>query len=227
MKPIKLASLPTIKRLPSYLHVVEAAAKEGRAFISGTVIAEELELEPIQVRKDLAITGIIGKPRIGFPVGELIEAINAFLHWNQVHNAIIVGAGHLGSALMGYAEFPRHGLHIIAAFDANPEKIGRTINDVPIYGIDELTNQIRGTVVDLAVLTVPSAYAQETTDLLVGCGIKAIWNFTNVKIKAPEDVVVQKEDLSSGYAVLSVKMRVLSDPHFAALQHHTATTGTR
>lgn len=224
---MKLASLPTIKRLPSYLHVVEAAAREGRDFISGTVIAEELELEPIQVRKDLAITGIIGKPRIGFPVQELIEAINTFLHWNHVHNAIIVGAGHLGSALMGYAEFPRHGLRIIAAFDASPDKIGRNINGVPIYGVDELTNQVHGTAVDLAVLTVPSGYAQEMTDLLVECGIKAIWNFTNVKIKTPEDVVVQKEDLSSGYAVLSVKMRVLNDPHFEALQHHTAQTGTR
>ena len=79
MKSMKLASLPTIKRLPSYLHVIEAAQREGREFISGTVIAEELELEPIQVRKDLAVTGIIGKPRIGFPVNELIQSINSFL----------------------------------------------------------------------------------------------------------------------------------------------------
>lgn len=213
MKPIKLASLPTIKRLPSYLHIVEAAAREGREYISGTVIAEELELEPIQVRKDLAITGIIGKPRIGFPVHDLINAINSFLHWNRVHNAVIVGAGHLGSALMGYAEFPRHGLHIIGAFDSDPEKIGQTINGVPIFSLDDLNTWIRGKEVDLAVLTVPSVHAQSMTDVLVKCGIKAIWNFTNVKIKTPEDVIVQKEDLSSGYAVLSVKMRVFQDDH--------------
>ncbi|MFW5826937.1 MAG: redox-sensing transcriptional repressor Rex [Alkalispirochaeta sp.] len=208
MKPIKLASLPTIKRLPSYLHVVEAAAREGRSFISGTVIAEELELEAIQVRKDLAVTGIIGKPRIGFPVNELIEAINRFLDWNQVHNAVLVGSGHLGSALMGYAEFPRHGMHIVAAFDPDPAKIGQVINGVPIYSLDELTDQIRHHQVDMAILTVPSPHAQAVADLLVQCGIKAIWNFTNVKIKVPDDVVVQKEDLSSGYAVLSVKMRM-------------------
>jgi redox-sensing transcriptional repressor len=217
MKPMKLASLPTIKRLPSYLHIVEAAAKEGREFISGTVIAEELELEPIQVRKDLAITGIIGKPRIGFPVEELIEAINSFLQWNRIHNAIIVGAGHLGSALMGYAEFPRHGLRIVGAFDPDPDKIGGTINGVPIYGLDELTAKIKGGEVDLAVLTVPSSHAQNMTDTLVECGIKAIWNFTNVKIKAPEDVIVQKEDLSSGYAVLSVKMRIFQDDRVGAV----------
>lgn len=208
MKPIKLASLPTIKRLPSYLHVVEAAAREGRSFISGTVIADELELEAIQVRKDLAVTGIIGKPRIGFPVNDLIEAINRFLDWNQVHNAVLVGSGHLGSALLGYAEFPRHGMHIVAAFDPDPEKIGQVINGVPIFSLDELTEQIRGHQVDMAILTVPSPHAQAVADLLVQCGIKAIWNFTNVKIKVPHDVVVQKEDLSSGYAVLSVKMRM-------------------
>lgn len=226
MKPMKLASLPTIKRLPSYLHIVEAAARDGREYISGTVIAEELELEPIQVRKDLAITGIIGKPRIGFPVQELIEAINTFLQWNRPHSAIIVGAGHLGSALMGYAEFPRHGLQIVAAFDSDTSKVGGKVNGVPIYGLDELTNRIRGKEVDLAVLTVPSTYAQEMTDTLVTCGIKAIWNFTNVKIKTPPDVIVQKEDLSSGYAVLSVKMRVFRDDRIGAVHpsNHSETT---
>lgn len=210
MKSMKLASLPTIKRLPSYLHVIEAAQNEGREFISGTVIAEELELEPIQVRKDLAVTGIIGKPRIGFPVNELIQAINSFLSWNRVHNAILIGAGHLGTALMGYAEFPRHGLKVQAAFDPDKAKIGSTINDVPVYSLDELSQRAEEVEADIAILTVPSPHAQAVADLLIKCGIKAIWNFTNVKLKVPEDVVVQKEDLSSGYAVLSVKMRMRS-----------------
>ncbi|MFP4300717.1 MAG: redox-sensing transcriptional repressor Rex [Alkalispirochaetaceae bacterium] len=210
MKSMKLASLPTIKRLPSYLHVIEAAQREGREFISGTVIAEELELEPIQVRKDLAVTGIIGKPRIGFPVNELVQAINSFLSWNRVHNAILVGAGHLGTALMGYAEFSRHGLKVLAAFDPDKNKIGRTINEVPVYSVDELPQRVEEVAADIAILTVPSPHAQAVADLLINCGIKAIWNYTNVKLKVPEDVVVQKEDLSSGYAVLSVKMRMRS-----------------
>lgn len=210
MKAMKLASLPTIKRLPSYLHVIEAADREGKEHISGTVIAEELELEPIQVRKDLAVTGIIGKPRIGFPVKELIQAINSFLSWNQIHQAILIGAGHLGSALMGYAEFPRHGLKVSAAFDPDKSKIGTTVNDVPVYSLDELQQRVEELNADIAILTVPSPHAQAVADLLINCGIKAIWNFTNVKLKVPEDVVVQKEDLSSGYAVLSVKMRMRS-----------------
>lgn len=206
MPIVKLASLPTIKRLPSYLHVVEAAQKDGKDFISGTIIAEELELEPIQVRKDLAITGIVGKPRIGFPVNELIHAINSFLEWDKIHRAIIVGAGNLGRALMGYAEFKRHGMSILAAFDPSTDKIGKTICGVTVHSLNQMVGKIQELDVHIAILTVPSDQAQAVAELLVKAGIKAIWNFTNVKLKVPEDVVVQKEDLSSGYAVLAVKM---------------------
>lgn len=211
MKRIKVASTPTIKRLPAYLHVIEAAAREGKEYISGTVIAEELELEAIQVRKDLATTGIIGKPRLGFPVNELIETINTFLDWNRVHKAILLGSGHLGSALLGYKVFPRHGLNIVAAFDVDTNRIGTTINGVPVYALPDLKEQVAALDVKMAILTVPSTHAQQVADLLVDCGIEAIWNFTNIKIKVPESVVVQKEDLSSGYAVLSVKMRLLQN----------------
>ena len=209
MRPSKLASLPTIKRLPSYLHVIENAQREGRLYISGTVIADELELEPIQVRKDLAITGIVGKPRIGFPVQELIDAIYSFLHWDHQHPAIIVGAGSLATALMGYPEFPRRGLSIEAAFDNDTEKAGRIVNGKPVYHIDELSRRVAEIGASIAILTVPSSVAQEVSERVIEAGIMAIWNFTNVKLKVPAGILVQKEDLSSGYAVLSVKIRKL------------------
>lgn len=206
MPGLKLSSLPTIKRLPTYLHVVETAMRDGREFISGTVIAEELELEPIQVRKDLALTGIVGKPRVGFPVGGLIEAINRFLDWNNNHRAVLIGTGHLGTALMGYPEFRRHGMSILAAFDSSVEKIGTHINNIEVFDLQKLEAKISELDIELAILTVPSQVAQEICDLIVKSGIKAIWNYTNVKLKVPKNVIVQKEDLSSGYAVLSVKM---------------------
>lgn len=206
MAETKLSSIPTIKRLPSYLHVIEAAHKQGAEFISGTTIAEELELEPIQVRKDLALTGIVGKPRVGFPVGELLEAINGFLSWNSTHQAVLIGAGHLGTALIGYGEFAKRGMKIVAAFDTDPEKHGTLLGRVPVLPLNRAEEKIKELGVNLAILTVPSAAAQEMTDKLVGWGIRAIWNFTNVKIKVREGVVVQREDLSSGFAVLSVKM---------------------
>jgi redox-sensing transcriptional repressor len=206
MLNVKLSSLPSIKRLPSYLHVIEAFQRDGREYISGTLIADELELESIQVRKDLALTGIVGRPRLGFHVAMLIEAINRYLDWHNNHRAIVVGAGHLGTALIGYSEFARHGMQIVAAFDANPSKIGQTLMGVPILSLLDLAATVEQQGVELAILTVPSASAQELCDILVGIGITAIWNFTNVKLKVPKHVVVQKEDLSSGYAVLSVKM---------------------
>ncbi len=209
----KLGSQPTIKRLPSYLHVIENAQRDGREFISGTTIAEELELEPIQVRKDLAVTGIVGKPRIGFPVDKLIESIYSFLEWHKDHRAAIIGAGSLGTALIGYREFRRRGLNIVAAFDMDKKKIGKSIHEIPVFTLHQMAEKIQELSVKIAILTVPSSHAQAVADLLIKAGIQAIWNFTNVKLKVPEHVVVQKEDLSSGYAVLSVKLRLQGNGH--------------
>jgi redox-sensing transcriptional repressor len=181
--------------------------REGSAYISGTLIAQELNLEPIQVRKDLAMTGIIGKPKKGYPTEALIMAIEHFLGWAQVRDAVLVGAGNLGCALIGYPEFQFHGLHIVAAFDTNPRKIGSQVQGVQVLPADTMEIQIRQFGVKMAILTVPFRAAQETADVLVKAGIEGIWNFTNVKLKAPPHVVVEKEDLSSGYAMLCVAMR--------------------
>ena len=116
------ASIPTIRRLPSYLQVVKLHRSEGFDVISGTVIAEELELEAIQVRKDLAVTGIVGKPRVGYPVDELISAIERFLNWDSGCKAVVIGAGNLGSALMGSKELKEHGLTLVAAFDLSLDR---------------------------------------------------------------------------------------------------------
>ena len=188
------------------MHIVKQAQSNGDAYISGTVIAEELHLEPIQVRKDLAITGIIGKPKKGYPVEELIAAIEHFLRWDTLQKAILIGAGNLGTALTGYQGFRDHGLEICAAFDSDKKKIGKKIHGIPIFAMKDLTEQIAVLHPALAVLTAPSPSAQTITDQLVAAGIDAIWNFTNVKIKVPDNVLVQQEDLTSGYALLGVMM---------------------
>lgn len=198
------ASIPTIRRLPSYLYLVRKAREEGIEIISGTVIANELDLEPIQVRKDLASTGIIGKPRVGYKVSDLIEAIEKFLNWDKKHNAILVGAGNLGTALLGYREFTSNGLNFIAAFDIDEKKIGTSIHHTPIHHISELEDFVRREKIEIAVLTVRSGIAQEVADMICQTDIKTIWNFTKVKLKVPKDVLLLKEDLSSSYAVLSV-----------------------
>lgn len=198
------ASIPTIRRLPSYLNVIRRAQENELKVISGTVIASELELEPIQVRKDLAVTGIVGKPRVGYDVKELKNAIESFLNWDKKHTAIVIGTGNLGTALIGYRGFMNNGMDIIASFDSAPEKTGKNILGIKTYPISELAQTIKGKNVEIAILTVPSDFAQEVTNTLIETGIKAIWNFTNEKLKVPNDVLVLREDLSSSYAVISV-----------------------
>ncbi len=203
----KISAAPSVRRLPSYLYIVEQAYKNNQEYISGTIIAQELKLEPIQVRKDLAITGIVGRPKRGYPTKELLNAINRFLGWDTEQTAVIVGAGNLGTALAGYQEFSLHGIDIAAAFDNDEDKIGNTIHGVRVYPLSALEKQIRRTGARIGILTVPSEHAQEAADRIVAAGITAIWNFTNRKLSLPDHVVVQKEDLTSGFALLSVMMR--------------------
>jgi len=198
-----IASIPTIKRLPSYLNLVKRASDEGITIISATNIARELDLEPIQVRKDLAVTGITGKPRIGYNVKELVQAIESFLNWDKSHKAIVIGAGNLGTALMNYRELKNHGLTIVGASDAHPDKIGTEKNGHIISDIRDLPRIIRETGATLAILTVPPDQAQNVTDILNDTEIRSIWNFTNVKLRVSDHILMLMEDLSSGFAVIS------------------------
>ncbi|OQY34684.1 MAG: redox-sensing transcriptional repressor Rex [Spirochaetaceae bacterium 4572_59] len=201
-----IASIPTIKRLPSYLNLVKRVDEDGKTIISATTIAKELDLEPIQVRKDLAVTGITGKPRIGYQVTELIKSIESFLNWDTAHKTVIVGAGNLGSALMNYRELRNHGLCIAAIVDANPSKIGTEKKGHIIQDVQNIPQIVKDTGASMAIVTVPPEQAQVVTDLLNQTDIRSIWNFTNVKLKVMDHILVLDEDLSSGFAVLSMHM---------------------
>jgi redox-sensing transcriptional repressor len=177
---------------------------EGSTFVSGTLIAKITGLDSIQVRKDLAITGIIGKPKKGYPAKDLIAAIERFLGWHVVREAVIVGAGNLGSALMGHRDFRMHGLHICAAFDNDPAIIGRQVHGITVSAASMAQEKIRAMGVKMAILTVPPHEAQKAVAILTEAGIEAIWNFTNVTLNVPAHIAVRNEDLSSGYALLCV-----------------------
>ncbi|MDR1972458.1 MAG: redox-sensing transcriptional repressor Rex [Treponema sp.] len=207
MDNLKISAAPSIRRLPSYLYIIRNMQREGEEYISGTAIAQELNLVSVQVRKDLSITGIKGHPKKGYPIEPLIGAIEHFLGWDSLQDAALVGVGNLGSALLGYQGFQLHGLNIAAAFDANPKKIGTTVHGIKIMNAKTMDIQIRNFGLKIAILTVPSTEAQNAADTLVSAGIEGIWNFTSVKPKVPDRVVVQNEDLSSGFALLCIKMR--------------------
>ncbi len=200
------ASEPTLRRLPVYHHYLQDMLDHGRDVVSCTHIATDLKLDPTQVRKDLAATGIVGKPKVGYEITVLLETIEAFLGWNNVHESFLVGVGHLGAALLGYTGFARYGLKIIAAFDADKTKVGTTQHGVEIFPMTRLANLAKRLHVRMAIMTVPAAAAQETADQLVEAGIEAIWNFAPVQIQVPDSIIVQHENLAAGLSVLSAKL---------------------
>lgn len=202
----KVFAGPSIRRLPSYLNIIKLADARGENTISGTNIADELQLEAIQVRKDLALTGAVGTPKRGYSVKELIFSIERFLGWNIQTDAVMIGAGCLGAALMGYEGFRKNGLKITLALDNAKDRVGSTVHGVPVHHIDEAEELIQQQNIKVAILAVPSEKAQQVADILVKAGIRGIWNFTNTKITIPDNVCVWKEDLSSGYAMLSYMM---------------------
>jgi redox-sensing transcriptional repressor len=208
--------IPTIKRLPSYLRILKQYLEAGQKMVSATTLAEELGLKPIQVRKDISCTGIEGRPKVGFTIVRLIDAIIHTLGWDNSTDAILVGAGHLGSALARYEGFDTYGLKIVAAFDIDEVKWGGKLGEVPVYSIGDIEEYLKANHVNIGVLAVPAMHAQEVADLLISCGIMAIWNFAPKDLKLPERVVIQRTDLATSFAVLSAKVkRKISDENLA------------
>ena len=199
----KTAGVPTLKRLPLYLRLLRKMKEEGDKYASGTVVAKELGLDPIVVRKDLAITGAVGRPRLGFPMDEIIEAIEEFLGWSNTTDAFLVGVGSLGHALLGYQGFEQHGLRITAAFDSNPEIIGKTVHGKTVHDIVAMPEMAKQMHVRIGVLTVTASVAQDVADAMIEGGIRAIWNFTPTSLNVPDHVILQREELASSLAVLS------------------------
>lgn len=197
----KTIPVPSLKRLNIYHSLLNQLENE-QEYISATQIADNLNLIPIQVRKDIAFTGIIGKPKLGYNVKKLIATIETFLGWNNTKNAFLVGAGDLGKAILKYPGFKKLGLEIIAAFDADQEKIGTSIGEIQVLPIEKIKELAIRMKVKVGIITVPTETAQGIADILIEAGIIAIWNFAPVKLKLPSHLIVQNENLASSLAVL-------------------------
>lgn len=200
---LKSLPLPTIRRYPIYLREIRSMIASGALHVSSAVMAEKLGLDPVLTRKDLAMAGVGGKPRRGYPAKELEEAINKALGWDNVIDAALVGAGSLGQALLGYSGFEEQNLSIAVAFDSNPNLVGLTIHNVKVRPPEDMMRLIKRLNIRIGILTVPNSAAQECADQLVKCGIIGIWNFSNVQLSVPPGVIVQNVDLAQSLAVLS------------------------
>ena len=202
----KKISRSVLKRLPAYLTYLKSMPESAPPHISATSLANALGMGEVQVRKDLAMVSDGGRPKIGYLRESLVDDIEQFLGYDNTTDAVLVGAGNLGRALMDYKGFEDFGLNIVAAFDANPVA-SQTEGGKPIYPMEKLTSFCRSHKILMGIITVPAEYAQEVADQLVGGGIKAIWNFAAAYLEVPSNILIQTENMATSLAVLSVHLQ--------------------
>ncbi len=198
-----VVSRSTLKRLPLYLHLLEKLQAEGVETISCTYIAKEFDFDPTQVRKDVEATGEVGTARIGFRVAGLTDKIKEFLGWNNAHDAFLIGAGNMGKALLGYKDFEKYGLNIVAAFDKDPKKVGAKIFGKEVMPLSKMPALVKRMHINIGIVTVPAEHAQAAVDALIDAGVKAIWNFAPAPLKIPEGVILENARLTQSLAVLT------------------------
>lgn len=192
----------SLQRLPIYLNYLKSLP-EGDKYISSGAIAAALGMGEVLVRKDLAYTSSSGRPKVGYVRAELVAAIEEYLGCNKKKNAVLVGVGGLGSALLSYGGFSKYGIDIVEAFDSDPEKIGTTVGGKAVRGDDELASVVNKYGALLAIVAVPAVAAQQVCDCLAASGVKGILNFAPVQLKAPESVVVRNIDVAASLAILA------------------------
>ena len=198
----KEISRATLKRLPTYLSYLKALPSEASANISATALAAGLHMGEVQVRKDLALVSDGGRPKIGYNREHLIADIENFLGYGNSNDAVLIGAGKLGRALLGYGGFAEYGLNIVAAFDANDTLIGTTNGGKPIMHLSRLGEVCQRYKIKIGIITVPAEYAQGVCDLLISNGILAIWNFAPKHLNVPDHILVQNENMAASLALL-------------------------
>jgi len=197
---------PTLRRLPKYYHYLKRVQGTGQEIISATQMAEDLGIHHTQVRKDLAATGSQGKPKVGHRVEDLLVSIEAFLNWNNFSEAFLVGAGNLGSALLGYTDFEKAGIRIVAAFDSSPAKVGRKIHGVEVFPMSQFVPKAQERRIAIGIITVPADRAQQIAETMVRSGLQAIWNFAPITLDVPEETIVENVELYASLAIFSRKL---------------------
>ena len=196
----------TLGRLPQYLQHLKSQPSKKGATISATAIAKELSLGEVQVRKDLAAVCGAGKPKIGYVKDTLIDSLERHLGYRGYTNAVLVGAGKLGKALLDYDGFEEFGVRIIAGFDCNERAFQSDKSGKAVLPIDKIESFCAENEVSLGVITVGQGSAQEICDKLILSGVKAIWNFAQCDLKVPSGIILKQENLALSLAYLNNKI---------------------
>ena len=203
MKRVKVSN-NVIRRLPRYLRKLDELSANGIGRISSFDLGQQLGLTPSQIRQDFSCFGEFGQQGYGYTVAALRSHIAAILGMDRGFNAILIGAGNIGHALMDNFCFSEWGFTLLSAFEIDPRLIGTECKGVPIRSMDELEAFLAENKVDAAVLSVPKDAAIPVTERLTASGIRAIWNFTNVELTEPDsDVLVENIHFSDSLLALS------------------------
>ncbi len=212
-QPEKSIPEQTLRRIPLYHQILGEMDRQGNEHVSSKHLAQFFQVDDTQVRKDVAIIGYKGKPKSGYSVKGLKNAIEDFLGINYQNTAILVGAGHLGSALAQYPGMGEYGLKLIAVFDNDKSKAGDVLGSFTILPLEALQRVVRSYDIGIAIITVPKEAAQSVCNRIVSLGIKAIWNFAPTQLSVPENVTVRNENIATGIALLSHYLKTHKGTH--------------
>jgi redox-sensing transcriptional repressor len=195
--------VPTLERLATYLRYLVDLQHDHVETISSAEVEEQTGINAAQFRKDLSYFGEFGKPGVGYNVEDLQNRIARILKIDQEQRVLLVGAGNLGSALVGYPGLKEHRFNVVAVFDNNFSKIGRKLWDMEILDIARLAEVNAQMHAKIAIVAVPRPAAQQVTSVLIECGIRAILNFAPTILRVPDSVVVRNVSFLQELAVLS------------------------
>lgn len=216
-KPKSTIPVQTLRRIPYYHQILSDLEQKGERFVSSKYLAHFFHVDDTQVRKDVSVIGYKGKPKSGYSVSGLKQAIGDFLGINTQNTAILIGAGKLGSALIEYPGLSEYGLNLVAVFDNDPAKADQRIGVFTVQPLGGLDKVVQDFDVGIAIITVPKEAAQGVCNLVVEQEIKAIWNFAPTQLSAPADVTIRNENMAVGLALLShyLKKRAAESAIFA------------
>jgi len=199
-------SIHTLERFPFYLNYLKSLNKENKKNVSASIIANALNYNEVMVRKDLAVLNSGGRPKIGYILEKLITDIETFLGYKNISEAVLVGVGHLGRALLSYKGFENYGLNIVAGFDINDAVIGTSVGEKQILPLHKMKNLCQRMHIHIGIITVPDKNAQDICNNMIDSGIQAIWNFSPVKLTVPDHILVQNENMAVSLAILSKRL---------------------
>lgn len=197
-----------MRRLPWYLSYVRTLKDKGIEYVSSTQISRDINVDSSMIAKDLSYLNIKGKTRIGYHVATLEFQLQELLGFKEMHNAVMIGTGQLGSLLMQDCGLRDYGLRIVAGFDVDPAKVGTSLGGIPIYGMDEFSDVLPGLDAEIGVITVPPECAQHVSDVIINAGIHALWNFTPFRIVVPDGIVIQNTSIYAHLALMYNRLEV-------------------